>query len=141
MVILVDLNIILDFLLTREPFYQASATVMEICAKGNVKGYLAFHSISNLWYILRKVPEDRRRACLAELCDCLQVAGASHQEVVKAIKMEHFKDFEDCLQDRCAKSIDADYIITRNIDDFVNSDVPALLPEKFLEYMELYKQN
>ena len=47
-----------------------------------------------------------------ELCDFLQVIGASHQEVVKAIKMESFKDFEDCLQDRCAKSVDADYIIT-----------------------------
>ena len=50
--------------------------------------------------------------------------------------MESFKDFEDCLQDRCAKSVDADYIITRNVDDFANSDVPALLPEKLLEYME-----
>lgn len=112
MVILVDLNVILDFFLTREPFYHASAAVMEMCVKGKVKGYLAFHSISNLWYILRKVPEDRRRAWLVELCDFLQVIGASHQEVVKAIKMESFKDFEDCLQDRCAKSVDADYIIT-----------------------------
>lgn len=136
MVILVDLNVILDFFLTREPFYHASAAVMEMCVKGKVKGYLAFHSISNLWYILRKVPEDRRRAWLVELCDFLQVIGASHQEVVKAIKMESFKDFEDCLQDRCAKSVDADYIITRNVDDFANSDVPALLPEKLLEYME-----
>lgn len=136
MIILVDLNVILDFFLTREPFYHASAAVMEMCVKGKVKGYLAFHSISNLWYILRKVPEDRRRAWLVELCDFLQVIGASHQEVVKAIKMESFKDFEDCLQDRCAKSVDADYIITRNVDDFANSDVPALLPEKLLEYME-----
>lgn len=135
MVILVDLNIVLDFLLTREPFYQASAAVMELCAAGKVKGYLAFHSISNLWYILRKIPEDKRRAWLEELCNFLQVTGASHQEVVKAIKMEQFKDFEDCLQDRCARSVDADYIITRNIDDYNNSDVPALFPEKFLEHM------
>ena len=32
------------------------------------------------------------------------------EDVVKAIGMKDFKYFEDCLQDRCAESIDADYI-------------------------------
>ena len=32
----------------------------------------------------------------------------------------------------CAKNVKADYIITRNIKDFVNSEVPAILPEDFL---------
>lgn len=132
MIILVDLNIVLDFLLTREPFYQASAAVMELCATGKVKGHLAFHSISNLWYILRKVPEDKRRIWIAELCNFLQVTGASYQEVVEAIKMKQFKD---CLQDRCARSVDTDYIITRNVDGFTNSNVPVLFPERFIEYM------
>lgn len=47
--------------------------------------------------------------------------------------MMTFKDFEDCLQDRCAKGIGADYIITRNARDFAGSAVPAVSPEEFLE--------
>ncbi len=66
----------------------------------------------------------------------LQVVGASHDEVVKAIDMEEFKDFEDCLQDRCAEGIGANYIITRNIDDFSNSKIQAILPEIFLEQLK-----
>lgn len=41
-------------------------------------------------------------------------------------------DLKDCLQSNCAKSVKADYIITRNIKDFVHSEVPAILPEDFL---------
>jgi len=96
-------------------------------------GYIALHFISNLWYILRKVPEDKRRKWLTDICQCLYVEGICHEDVIKAIKMAEFKDFEDCLQDRCAENIKAEYIITRNVKDFEGSTVQAVLPEKFLE--------
>ena len=48
-----------------------------------------------------------------------------------------FPDFEDCLQDECAAQSHADYIITRNTDDFSNSNVPAITPSDFLEKYHL----
>lgn len=137
MVVLVDTNIIIDFLMTREPFYKASSEIMESCASGKLKGYVAFHSIPNLWYILRKVPEDKRRGWILDICVFLRVTGTDHEEVLKAINMKDFKDFEDCLQDRCAKAVNADYIITRNVEDFSNSEIPAILPEEFLRIYKL----
>lgn len=131
MVILVDTNVIIDFLMTREPFYRASSEIMKKCADGELTGYIAFHSIPNLWYILRKVPEERRRGWMADVCSFLKVAGASHEEVLKAIKMKEFRDLEDCLQDKCAKGVGARYIITRNEKDFSNADIPAVSPENF----------
>jgi len=44
---------------------------------------------------------------------------------------EVFMDFEDCLQYLCAKSVNADFIVTRNPKDFVNSTIPAILPDDF----------
>ena len=70
---------------------------------------------------------------IIDICQCLYVEGTCHEEVIKAIKMAEFKDFEDCLQDRCAENIKAEYIITRNVKDFEGSTVQAVLPEKFLE--------
>lgn len=133
MVVLVDTNVVIDFLITREPFYEASAEVIMKCANKELDGHIAFHSIPNLWYILRKIPEDKRRKWLYDICECLKVEGISHEDVLKAIKMAEFKDFEDCLQDRCAEKIMAEYIITRNVKDFEGSIVPAVLPEEFLE--------
>lgn len=133
MVVLIDTNVIIDFLITREPFFEASFKVMEKCASGELNGYIAFHSVPNLWYILRKIPEEKRREWLIDICGFLKVVGVNHTEVIKAIKLTNFKDFEDCLQDRCAKSVEASYIITRNVEDFNGSEVPAILPEEFLD--------
>lgn len=133
---LVDTNVVLDFLVTREPFYQAASKILSKCAANEITGYIAFHSIPNLWYILRKVPEDKRREWMVDICGFLQVAGACHDEVVEAIRNEGFRDFEDCLQDRCAKTARADYIITRNLTDFSGSEIPAIQPEDFLEMWE-----
>lgn len=134
MVILVDANVILDYLTTREPFFQPAKKVMELCAEEKIQGTVAFHTISNIFFILRKVCNlARRRELLKEICRVLTVTGASHAGVCHAIEREDFSDFEDCLQNECAKEAQADYIITRNIQDFKHADVPAIEPDKFLE--------
>lgn len=136
MVVLIDTNVIIDFLMTREPFYRAASEVITRCANKELTGYIAFHSIPNLWYILRKVPNDKRREWLSDICRFLRVTGASHEEVIRAINMKEFQDFEDCLQDRCARGINAQYIITRNVDDYINSEISAIHPENFLEILK-----
>ena len=65
----------------------------------------------------------------------LRVANAQHENVINALERNDFSDFEDCLQDECAKQVDADYIVTRNIVDFSTSDIPAILPERLLEIL------
>ncbi len=133
MVILVDANVILDYLVTREPFFKPAKKVMELCAEEKVQGTVAFHTIPNIFFILRKVcTPARRRELLKEICRMLTVTGAGHARVCHAIEREEFAGFEDCLQDECAKEIQADYIITRNIQDFKHADVPAMEPEEFL---------
>lgn len=54
MVILIDTNVILDYLVEREGFFEDARTIMELCANDKIHGCVAFHSLSNLWFILRK---------------------------------------------------------------------------------------
>lgn len=132
MVVVIDANVIIDFLTSREPYFSSASKIIEKCIYGDIEGYVAFHSISNMWYILRKIPEDQRRKWLESICTCLKVVGASHDGVVKAIRMREFKDFEDCLQDRCAEEINAEYIVTRNVSDYAASKIPAIEPQELL---------
>lgn len=133
MLVLIDTNVILDILEKREPFYQASDEVLSLCAAKKLKGCIAVHSVSNIYYILRKhySAKDRRRLLLGIL-DFLQIADASHENVRHALGRNDFADFEDCLQNECAMQHHADYIITRNTADFSNSNVPAVTPLEFL---------
>lgn len=139
MVILIDTNVALDFLTMRQPYYEDAREVIRICAEDKIKGCIAFHSLPNIFYILRKNhSEADRRAMLKKLCCVLQVAAASHEKVCDAIEQTGFADFEDCLQEKCAEEVSADYIITRNLEDFKNSQIEAILPQKFIQMIKMY---
>lgn len=134
MVILVDTNIILDVIASREPFVTESRKILELCARQEIKGYIAFHSVSNIFFILRKkFSNEERRLLLRGILKVLKVTGASHEKVVTALEQKDFEDFEDCLQEKCAKEVGAECIITRNKEDYINSSIQVKTPHNFLE--------
>ncbi len=136
MVLLIDANIVLDYLLKRAPFYDDARQVMQLCSKENITGCIALHTVTAMWYILRKVPEDTRRTALRSICELLQVVGTTHDEVISALDTVEFKDFEDCIQTKCAKTAKADYVVTRNTADFERSEIPVLTPKELLKIVE-----
>lgn len=58
MTILVDANVILDYVASREPYFREAYKVMKLCYAKEVQGYLAFHSVTIIWYTLRKFISD-----------------------------------------------------------------------------------
>ena len=133
-IVLIDTNIFIDVLQDRIPFTDNSQSVVALVVQKKIKGAVAAHSITNLWYILRKTHSDEeRRNYLLSLFELFDVVSMDKNRLVAALENSNFKDFEDCLQDECAYAINADYIITRNAKDFESSMVKALTPEEFLE--------
>ena len=132
--VLIDTNIFIDVLQDRIPFTDNSQSVVALVVQKKIKGAVAAHSITNLWYILRKTHSDEeRRNYLLSLFEIFDVVSIDKNRLVAALENSNFKDFEDCLQDECAYAINVDYIITRNTKDFESSMVKALTPEEFLE--------
>ena len=135
--VLVDTNVLLDYLVGREPHFTASNNVVQLCAERKVQGIIAAHSISNMFYILRKdLPETERRDALLQLCKIFNVAGIDQEKLENALQNALFPDFEDCLQAECAVTAKSDYIITRNAKDFVGSKIPVVTPTEFLALMK-----
>ena len=54
MKILIDTNVIMDSLIGREPFFEDSDKILKLCSDHKVEGYIAGHTITNLFYLLRK---------------------------------------------------------------------------------------
>ena len=54
MVLFIDTNVLIDFLAKRDSFQSAVDKVFELILTGKAQGLLASHSITNIWYILRK---------------------------------------------------------------------------------------
>ena len=134
MVVLIDTNVILDVLLKRLPYYEKSLLVWELSLKHQIKGVLAAHGITNLWYILRKdYSGAERRELLSSILEVFEISPLTKDKLVSAINRSDFKDFEDCLQDECAIHAKADCIVTRNVKDFVNAKIPVFTPEEFVK--------
>lgn len=72
MVILVDTNILVDVIANREPYADHGKKIIEKCAKREVVGIMAAHSIPNLFYILRKnFTQKERRDLLKDFMLCV----------------------------------------------------------------------
>ncbi len=132
--ILVDTNVLLDYLLTREPFHEDAEKIIHACVEGKVKGCIAAHSVSNMFFILRKdYSAEERRNVLLNLCRIFEIEGIDKAKLLSGLQNEDFSDFEDCLQMECTKAYKAEYIVTRNIDDYKMSEIKAILPKDYLE--------
>lgn len=136
MVALIDTNVILNYITDREDrFRESSKVVMDLCSQGRIDGYIAFHSLSIIWYSLR-IPDEGKRMWLKDICRILTVAGASHEQVLEAIDNVRFKDFEDCLQDECAKMVNADCLVTCNLKDYKEAETKIYSPDEFVALLE-----
>ena len=132
--ILIDTNVLLDYLLTREPFYEDAKNIILSCADGKIKGCIAAHSISNMFFILRKdYSIEERREVLSNLCLIFDVEGIDKDKLLSGLENKEFSDFEDCLQMECAKAYGADFIVTRNVSDYSASEIVAIEPKDYLK--------
>ena len=130
--VLVDLNVILDVLQRREPFYEMSASVLASVEASRITGWVAAHSLTTLFYLLSKHESaDRARVALTELLNLLSVAPVDHAVIEQALNLP-YQDFEDAVQMMAAVRVGADYVITRNPQDYRQGPLPALLPAELL---------
>lgn len=136
MKVLIDTNIMIDALTNRDGRSGFSATVIDLCAKQVIDGYVALHSISNMYYILRKQYSDaERRTILKRYNEILKVAEVGNDVVDTAINNTAIYDYEDALQYACAETVGTDYIVTRNIKDYGKAEIRAISPEELLKLL------
>ena len=55
MIVLIDTNVALDFLAMRQLYYEDTRDVIRICAGDKAKGYIAFHSVTNISIFCERV--------------------------------------------------------------------------------------
>lgn len=133
MKVLIDTNVILDVLCNRSEFVEASSQIWKYCEAGEIKGYISALSVPNIVYILRKeLSPERTRQIIEQLMLIFEVVELKGSDLKNATDMLA-SDFEDAIQICCAKRIKVDYIVTRNIKDFKNSDILAFKPSELLE--------
>jgi len=130
--VLIDLNILLDVLQMREPFYEASARLLALIEAGRVKGYIAAHSVTTLFYLIQKDKSAAQaRADITSLTQFLEIAPVDQSTIEQALNLD-YRDFEDAVQMISALQCKAEYLITRNVSDYQPALLPVIQPVDFL---------
>jgi predicted nucleic acid-binding protein len=134
--VLLDINVLLDVLQKREPFYQVSAQVLSLSENGVIEGYLSAHSVTTLMYLLTKdKSSDFARVVLTSLLQFLKIAKVDQSTIEQALNLS-YKDYEDAVQVIAALQSNLDFLITRNPRDFPLSPVPVLQPVELLKIVQ-----
>ena len=132
MKVFLDTNVILDVLASREPFVTDSAAVLSLIEARTLEGFTAAHSITTLFYLLRReIGSARAREILMDLLRVLEVVAVDQDRIFQALAMD-WEDFEDAVQASCAAKAETDYLLTRDREDFRGSYVPVLSPAEFI---------
>lgn len=133
MKVLLDTNIILDYALIRQPFYDLADQIFALIEQKQLEGYVSASTFTDLFYILRKPRgKDWTLEFLARLLKLCQVATVD-VNTVKAALEERYKDFEDDIQYQAALQAQLEAIVTRNPDDFPQKELRILIPEQLLQ--------
>ncbi len=129
---MLDVNVVLDVLARREPWFEHSAAVLSLVDRPDMEGYVAAHTITTLNYLLMK-HHGRERAveALIELLGLVRAVNVDHNRLLEALSLG-WSDFEDAVQAACALRIKADYLVTRDPRGFRALSLPVVTPGELL---------
>lgn len=131
--VLVDTNIIIDWLLAREKNGKNAEKAMRYILSKNAEGFVTPHSLADLYFCIRKeFSKPDRQRLLKFIISKMNIISEERDDFEEVLSIEKLDDLEDGLQMQCAKKMNLDYILTENIKDFANSAVQPILTADFL---------
>jgi predicted nucleic acid-binding protein len=127
--ILFDTNIVLDVLLDRQPYVEASAAAWAAVETGFVEGLLAAHAVTTVHFLVRKEKGNiKAKRIISAILSVFGVATVDSAVIQEALQLP-FSDFEDAVTAAAARVAGCECIVTRDPKGFRGSPVRSLTPE------------
>lgn len=134
--LLLDINVLLDLLQRRGAFDRPAAQLLAAVEMRRATGYVSGHTITTAYYIMRRgTSAPVAESAVLTLLRVLKVVPVDRDDLIRALSFGWI-DFEDAVQAVSADKIGADFIVTRDLDDFRASSVPAREPASVLPLLK-----
>lgn len=135
--IFTDNDVVIDFLIKREPFFKEIKTIFQLATEGRLKINISSVTVVNVNYIIERAETEAKALSKTEkLVQLVNILNVGDSTIKKALA-SNFKDFEDAVQNACAMEANIDTLITRNVKDYRQSSLSIMTPKEFLVKMEL----
>ena len=134
--LLFDMNVVLDVLLDRKPFVEASSAAWEVVERGDAKGMLSAHAVTTLHYLNAKTVGVRMATETTEaMLTVFEVAPIDEAVLLRAVALK-WPDFEDAVTAAAARRAKCDAVVTRNPRDFKGAPIRILTPSETVAVIE-----
>ena len=137
MKVLIDTNVIVDALTSRNPWKESAEQLFLMAANRIMDAYITASSATGIYYLVRKYLHHAEQAkqVMGKLYSLMGILTVSRDECMDALASA-VSDYEDAVIERTAAKAKIDYIITRNVKDYQNGLVKTILPNDFIVLME-----
>ena len=130
--VMFDINVVLDIVARRQPFYESSRAAFLKVVEDGGQPCLSVHAFATLYYLLGTASTRKQReVAMKWIFDSFAVAGLREAEVLAA-RGYGLPDFEDALVVAAAVTAKCRCVLTRNTRDFKGAVVDALEPAEFV---------
>ena len=128
MKLLVDVNILLDHALEREPWVAGATDLLAEIELGRASGFVAAHTVTTAFYLVTRAKGPLvAAAAISGFLRLLDVVPVDRSDLNQALALG-YRDFEDAVQAVCALKLGADYIVTRDAKGFPSLPIPTRAP-------------
>lgn len=135
MKLLIDTNVIVDYLGRKPPFFADAERIMAAGYFGDAELWASTQSFKDAFFILSHyVDSSRLQDAIAHLLEIVHPVDLTGADVISATQLK-WPDLEDCLIALSAQKAKADYLVTRDRKGFERSAVPAASPAEWLDLM------
>ena len=132
MKILIDSDVLLDIAFAREPHFDLSKKAYARLLNSKSQAYVTPLILGNMLYLISKFRDKE----IAKQFIKLVLKNAEVLESGKTVFLKAFekkyRDLEDGIQIEAAIQDKVDLIITRNLRDYQNDEIPVKTPEQYL---------
>lgn len=137
MKILIDTNVILDALTSREPWNESAEKIFIMAANNIVDMYITASSATDIYYLVRKYLHntDAARQIMGKLYSLVRILEVKEEDCVNAL-VSPIADYEDAVVEQVARRSDVECIVTRNQKDYEAGFTKIFLPDDFIQFME-----
>ena len=135
--VLIDTNVIIDALTSREPWKESAEKIFIMAATHVIEMYITASSATDIYYLVKKYIHSAEQAkqVMGKLYSIVGILSVSEAECIEGLASAVI-DYEDAVIERTALKADMNYIITRNVKDFQQGVVKAILPDDFIALIE-----
>ncbi len=131
--VLLDINVVLDVILSRHPWVAEASSVWNAHEDGRLNACIAAFSIPTIFYVVRRqndlaAAHDAVRICLEKF----EIAAVGRSSLELA-RQQSLSDYENALQIAVAVEAGANAIVTRDPSGFGQSPVPPISPADLLK--------